>query len=105
MGLKQALKQNKVFMWVYDKLLPYYCMYFTKSAVKMLYKQTFQKELNLSNPKDLNEKINWLKVYKYKNDSLVIQCADKWRVREYVHKQQCDEHANVLLCIYSLILP
>lgn len=100
MGLKDKLKKNKTFMRIYDKLLPYYCRFFTKSAVKMLYKQTFQKELDLKNPKDLNEKINWLKVYKYKKDPLVIQCADKYRVREYIEEIQCPEILNELYGVY-----
>lgn len=86
MKVKSWIKNNFVIMKLYNKLLPLYCIVFTKHAVKMLYKQTFQKPLDLKNPRDLNEKINWLKVYKYKNDPLVIQCADKWAMREYVSK-------------------
>lgn len=100
MKLKQVFKKNQMLMWLYNKLLPYYCIYFTKSAVKMLYKQTFQRELNLDNPRDLNEKINWLKIHKYKNDPLVIQCADKWRVREYVKGKNCDEILNEIYAVY-----
>lgn len=100
MKLKQFLKDNKIFMRLYNKILPFYCVHFTESAVKMLYKQTFQKELDLEHPKDLNEKINWLKVHRYKKEPLVIQCADKWRVREYVQEQQCEEILNELYGVY-----
>lgn len=100
MSTKEALKKNKVFMYFYDKLLPYYCIYFTKPAVKMLYKQFFQKPLDLDNPRDLNEKINWLKIYRYKNDPLVAQCADKYRVREYVKDNGCEEILNELYGVY-----
>lgn len=100
MSIKQKLKNSKSFMKIYNKLLPYYCIYFTKPAVKMLYKQTFQKPLDLENPRDLNEKINWLKIYKYKSDPLVAQCADKYRVREYVKKCGCPEILNELYGVY-----
>lgn len=100
MSIKEALKKNKVFMRLYDKLLPYYCIHFTKPAVKMLYKQFFQKPLDLDNPRDLNEKINWLKIYCYKNDPLVAQCADKYRVREYVKDNGCEEILNELYGVY-----
>lgn len=40
--------------------------------------------VNLSNPKTFNEKIQWLKLYEFPEDKLVIKCADKYRVREYV---------------------
>ena len=100
MVLKDKLKSNKFFMKIYNKFLPLYCMLFTKSAVKMLYKQTFQKKLNLNNPHDFNEKIQWLKVYKYKKDKLVIQCADKYRVREYVKEKGCADILNELYGVY-----
>jgi hypothetical protein len=100
MGIKEKLKNSNSFMRLYDKLLPYYCIYFTKPAVKMLYKQTFQKPLDLEHPKDLNEKINWLKIYRYKNDPLVAKCADKYRVREYVQENGCEEILNELYGVY-----
>lgn len=100
MSLKSILKNNKAFMRLYDKLLPYYCIYFTKPAMKMLYKQTFQRPLDLENPRDLNQKIQWLKVYAYKNNPLVSKCADKYRVREYVRELGCEEIMNDLLAVY-----
>ena len=100
MSIKSYLKNNKFVMKLYDKCLPYYCIYFTKPAVKMLYKQTFGKKLNLDNPKDLNEKINWLKVYRYKNDPLVIQCADKYRVRKYIEDCNCAEILNEIYGVF-----
>ncbi len=48
----------------------------------MKYKKKFGKELNWSNPQDLNEKINWLK---FNSDtSQWTRLADKYAVREYV---------------------
>ena len=49
----------------------------------------FHKPLNWFRPKDLNEKINWLK---YNSDtSLWTLCADKYRVREYIHEKGLDD--------------
>lgn len=39
-------------------------------------------KMNLDNPKTLNEKLNWYKL-NYRND-LMVTCADKWLVRQYV---------------------
>lgn len=39
-------------------------------------------ELNLSNPKGINEKIMWYKLY-YQNP-LIVKCCDKFAVKEYV---------------------
>lgn len=53
-----------------------------KLLASVEYFHTFKSFLNWSNPKDLNEKINWLK---FNTDtSLWTICADKYKVREYV---------------------
>ena len=46
-----------------------------------------KKRVDLKNPKTFNEKIQWLKLYDYPNNPLVIQGADKYKVREYVKKK------------------
>lgn len=46
-----------------------------------------KKKVDLKNPKTFNEKIQWLKLYDYPNNQLVIQGADKYKVREYVQKK------------------
>lgn len=53
-------------------------------ASKYLYKRVFKKKLNLDNPMTFNEKLLWLKLNVYDKNPLVSQCADKYRVREYV---------------------
>lgn len=44
----------------------------------------FEKRLNLNNPTTLNEKILWLRFNTYKDNELIKQCADKYRVRDYI---------------------
>ncbi len=39
---------------------------------------------NLKTPVTFSEKLSWLKLYRYAEDPLVMQCADKWKVRDYV---------------------
>lgn len=41
------------------------------------------RKLNLKNPERFTEKLQWLKLY-YR-DPLMIQCVDKFDVREYVN--------------------
>ena len=59
--------------------------YFPKWYVKYLYRKIMGKKLNLENPRDLNEKIQWLKIYS--DISQWTEYADKFKVREYV--EQC----------------
>jgi len=62
-----------------------------KFSVRTLYRIYHHKKLNLKNPKGLDEKIQWMKINYYKNNELVQQCADKYRVREYVKSCGCEE--------------
>lgn len=66
------------------------CFYYMLSPLspgltsRILYWRKFKRPLDLRSPKTLNEKIMWLKLNAYGCDPLVAQCADKWRVRDYV---------------------
>ena len=51
---------------------------------KFYYKIVLQEKLNLDDPKTFNEKLQWLKLYYYPNNDLVIKCADKYEVRKYI---------------------
>lgn len=53
-----------------------------KKLIKKRYKQNFQKELDLDNPRTLNEKIQWLKINE--RDDFHTLVADKYKVREYL---------------------
>ena len=63
---------------------------------RVLYFFKFHRRLNLNKPETLNEKILWLKYHNYRNNELVRQCADKYRVREYVESIGCGELLNEL---------
>lgn len=56
---------------------------------------------DLKNPKTFCEKICWLKLHRYMKDPLVIQCADKYRVREYIQKKGCGALLNELYHVYE----
>lgn len=51
---------------------------------KIYYKILIPEKLDLKNPTTLNEKMQWLKLYYYLNNSLAIQCTDKYQVRDYI---------------------
>ena len=46
-----------------------------------------KKKVDLKNPKTFNEKIQWLKIHDYPSNRLVIDGADKYKVRAYVEKK------------------
>jgi len=62
------------------------------------YKNVFKKELNLEAPKTINEKIQWYKL-NFKHP-LIVQCSDKYAVRDYVSKTIGAEYL-VPLCFHT----
>lgn len=70
-------------------------------SVKFWYRYYFKKPLDLDNPKTLDEKIQWMKLYYYKDNPLVYQCADKYRVREYVKECGLEDILNGLIADYK----
>lgn len=70
---------------------------------KVVYRTKFKKSINLEHPETLDEKIQWLKLHTYKGNPLVNQCADKYRVRDYVAECGCGEILNELYGIYDSV--
>lgn len=62
----------------------------------ILFKDAFGHKIDWEHPRDLNEKIQWLA---YKTDTFLwTLCADKYRMREYVKAQDCEE---ILVPLYG----
>jgi hypothetical protein len=64
------------------KIAAIVCSWFPVATVKLRYYFRFKRFPDFKNPKDLNEKILYLKLYS--DTSLWTQLADKYKVREYV---------------------
>lgn len=75
------------------KFLPQECY------VKIYYEYYTGKKLDLRDPKEFNQKIQWLKVYYRK--PILNQLVDKYAVREYVRNTIGEEHLNELLAVYD----
>lgn len=54
---------------------------------KIYYRIVLKKRLNIKEPKTFNEKLQWLKLYYYPYDEKVVQCSDKYAVREYLREK------------------
>lgn len=55
-----------------------------KLTCSIMYYKIMGKKLNIKKPQTFNEKINYLKLFVYPNNDLVIKCTDKLLVREYI---------------------
>jgi len=70
-------------------------------GTRALYWIIMGQSLNLVEPKDINEKIQWLKL-NWKHP-LLSQCADKYGVREYVAEKGCSDVLNELYGVYDRV--
>lgn len=64
-----------------------------------LYEHYTGKKLNLKNPKEFNEKIQWYKVFYH--PKILNQLVDKYAVREYVEKKIGKIYLNELYSVYD----
>lgn len=70
--------------------------FFPKVLVSYVFKRTFHRSMNWKNPRDLNEKINWLK---FNSDTTEwTRLADKYAVREYVKEKGFED---ILVPLYG----
>lgn len=68
---------------------------------KLYYKIYLHENLNLDNPQTFNEKLQWLKLYYYSNNPLVVTCTDKYTVREYVKSKGYEKLLTPLLGVWK----
>lgn len=105
MRLLDIIKKNKKLIYIYLKICESYYSMLTlispKINTKVRYKHIYGRPLNLENPQTFVEKLLWLKLNEYMNNPLVVQCADKYRVREYVKNCGFSELLNELYGVYD----
>lgn len=71
-----------------------------EAGAKASYLLVMRRRLNLKSPRSFNEKIQWLKLYLYASDPLVVQCSDKLAVRQYVESVGLGDTLNGVLGVY-----
>ncbi len=70
-------------------------------SIRLQYLYYFRKRIRLDNPQTLDEKIQWMKLNLYGKDPIFTQCADKYRVREYIKSCDCEELLNELIAVHE----
>ena len=78
---------------IYKKNLP------DKAYAYHRFNMQFPYKLNLDNPRSLNEKIQWLKLYN--RTPLHTICADKYAVRDYIKEKLGNDNILIPLLFYT----
>lgn len=82
-----------------NKLNTYIYIMDIENKLKSQFKKQVGYKLNLDNPRSLNEKLQWLKLYD--RNPLITQCTDKYLVREYVKEQIGEKYLIPLLGVWD----
>lgn len=67
------------------------------------YRILLHEKPNIAAPKCLNEKLQWLKLYYFPNDSLVIKCTDKYQVRKYIEEKGYGKYLTDLIGVWDRV--
>ena len=70
-----------------------------KQLTKLLYRTKFHRKLDLDNPKSLNEKIHWIKLFV--RDPLYTRLTDKYAVRKYIAEIIGSQYSVPLLGVWD----
>ena len=70
-------------------------------AIKLIYRVSFGKKLNLNNPRMFSEKLMWLNLYW--NDDIKVKCSDKYEVRKYIEEIGEGNTLNELYNVYDSV--
>lgn len=70
-----------------------------KFMVKLQYRISQNRKLNLKKPSRFTEKLQWYKLYH--RDPLMIKCSDKYQVREYVASKGLEDILVPLYGVYD----
>ncbi len=97
----EFLKQQNWLYSGYQRILRFLGPKFPVAVDKWQFKRLTGQPLHLDPPRSFSEKIQWLKLYDYGNNPLVIRCADKYRVREYLQENGCGSILNELYGVYE----
>lgn len=68
---------------------------------KISYFKYMGKKLDLNDPKDFNEKLQYLKFHQYYNNEKVTNCIDKYLVKEILEKKGMEDLVAGLYGVYD----
>lgn len=90
-------KSGRFFFAPLIKFCEFLGNHYPELLLKLRYRYVFKKSLDLKNPRDLNEKILWAKLYS--DTTRWTELADKRQVRDYVEKLGL---GDILVKLYAI---
>ncbi len=73
--------------------------YHPQKLLEVLYRKHYGRNIDLKNPKDIDEKVNYMKLFA--DTTLWSRCADKWAVREDVTERGLGHTLNEVYGVFD----
>ncbi len=99
----KPLKKNHLILMLYTKFRRFLTLVSPRLNTLVTYRISKGRLIDLKNPKYFDEKISWLKLNTYYKNPLILKCADKYAVREYVSSCGLGEILNELYGVYDRV--
>lgn len=98
MGLINMILKKIVNIYFVKRTLNYLLGFLSKEKrIRLQHRVLVKRKLNLSNPKRFTDKLQWYKLNYY--NPQMIQCVDKYRVREYIKDKG---YEDILVDLYQV---
>ena len=100
-GLKDKMKKlfKRFFKFLWKVTIKFVNFFSPTLATKLVHYKVTGDLLNLKRPISFNEKLQWLKLYWH--DPLILICADKYEVYNYVKENGDPSILNNLIAVYD----
>lgn len=101
--MKKIFLKSVIITRIYDKIREVYYKHLISDEenLKKQFRDKLGRDLNLKNPENFNEKLQWLKLNIY--DSRATKYADKYEVREIIAKKIGEKYLNELIGVYNSV--
>lgn len=103
MSIKECIKKEllKGYTEYIYQLQKYQLLHEPEKCIITRYKKYMGGNIDLAEPKTLNEKLNWMKLYWYDPEAFI--CSDKYKVREYVARKGLGSILNELYKVWDSV--
>lgn len=78
-----------------------YNLFGPECVAKIYYLLLMKRPFHINNPISFNEKLSWYKLRICPNNETIIQCSDKYKVREYLEDKGYDDNLIKLLGVWD----
>lgn len=94
-------KRSKAYLFRRKMQILAYHILGQKIMSRIYYRIVMKRPLHLYQPKLFSEKVCWYKIFECPKNPLIIQCSDKYAMREYIEKKGYGENLPSLIGVWD----